>query len=78
MPDTWHMAHCRCCKSLYLNPRPDRTSLPLAYANYYTHHPPTAEEPEGGGFVTALVNGYLESPRVSRRPFGLSQAAIAV
>jgi 2-polyprenyl-3-methyl-5-hydroxy-6-metoxy-1,4-benzoquinol methylase len=59
MPDIWHMAHCRYCKSLYLNPRPDRSSLPLAYADYYTHHPNNSEQPEGGGFVTALVNGYL-------------------
>lgn len=60
MEDCWRMVRCGECGSLYLNPRPDKDSLPAAYATYYTHQP---EEHVVAGdsttLQTRLINGYL-------------------
>lgn len=39
-PGEWHYWRCQSCRSLYLNPRPDRSSIGRAYAAYYTHSGP--------------------------------------
>lgn len=58
IPDTWRLVRCSNCSSLYLNPRPDQTSLPLAYAFYYTHD---AEDDETtrDNLIWRQINGYL-------------------
>jgi SAM-dependent methyltransferase len=33
----WTLWRCACCRSAYLDPRPDRGSIGQAYARYYTH-----------------------------------------
>jgi len=61
MNDVWTMVECGNCCSLYLDPRPDAESLPLAYANYYTHAPEPDDMPTTGakGLVWRWVHGYL-------------------
>jgi len=39
-PGLWRHVGCRSCHSLYLDPRPTRQSIGLAYATYYTHEGP--------------------------------------
>ena len=36
-PGKWNYYDCLNCQSLYLDPRPTRSSIGLAYGNYYTH-----------------------------------------
>lgn len=36
-PGKWTLWKCHSCGCGYLDPRPDRQSISLAYANYYTH-----------------------------------------
>jgi 2-polyprenyl-3-methyl-5-hydroxy-6-metoxy-1,4-benzoquinol methylase len=60
-PGRWTMYRCDACHSGYLDPRPDRASIGLAYANYETHRP--AATPGGGGadggWRKRARNGYL-------------------
>jgi SAM-dependent methyltransferase len=56
-PGLWTLWCCGRCKSAYLDPRPTRTSLPLAYRRYYTHEEkPTV--PAVPPLRMALANGY--------------------
>lgn len=48
-PGKWHYWDCLNCQSLYLDPRPTRSSVGSAYAKYYTH---SVAEP--GSFLHAL------------------------
>lgn len=48
MPDVWRMVRCSNCRSLYLDPRPDKDSLPRAYEDYYTHQAEAVYNPETG------------------------------
>lgn len=61
-PGTWTLYQCRDCKSAYLNPRPTKTTISLAYESYYTHECPERQEtsdlPVWRRFVRALANGY--------------------
>lgn len=59
-PDVWYLHHCHSCKSIYLNPRPDEASLPLAYKSYYTHKVTNDETLRGNGIVQRLILGYLQ------------------
>lgn len=59
-PGLWSLYKCLTCDTGYLDPRPDKDSIGIAYANYYTHHfssvftsTPTA------GFPRRLRNGFL-------------------
>ncbi|MDA3876985.1 MAG: class I SAM-dependent methyltransferase [Halothiobacillus sp.] len=36
-PGKWTLHRCKQCRSAYLDPRPNRESIHLAYATYYTH-----------------------------------------
>ena len=36
-PGKWNMWKCSGCESAYLDPRPSKDSIHLAYKNYYTH-----------------------------------------
>lgn len=58
-PDTWTVCQCSSCLSMWLNPRPDDASLPLAYENYYTHYTDIESRFLDPNFLTRLINGYL-------------------
>lgn len=45
-PGQWTLVRCGACRSAWLDPRPNRASIGLAYSGYYTHRP-TGEQ-EGG------------------------------
>ena len=72
MPDIWQDLRCGECGSIYLDPRPDRASLPSAYSDYYTHFPETDVFANGNSrrIIAALVNGYLNSRFGMRRDPG--------
>jgi SAM-dependent methyltransferase len=60
-PGLWDLWRCGKCESAYLDPRPTRESLPLAYRRYYTHEdaaPPPRAVPH---LRRALANGYRNS-----------------
>jgi SAM-dependent methyltransferase len=59
-PGTWTMWKCGGCGSGYLDPRPDRATIGLAYERYYTHGPEEAAPPPTGlrKVRAALANGY--------------------
>ena len=40
-PGKWNMYCCNSCKSAYLNPRPSKETIGLAYQTYYTHDKPS-------------------------------------
>jgi 2-polyprenyl-3-methyl-5-hydroxy-6-metoxy-1,4-benzoquinol methylase len=37
-PGAWTLRRCAHCACAYLDPRPNKAAIPLAYARYYTHH----------------------------------------
>lgn len=61
-PGEWTLYQCTDCGSGYLDPRPTRETIHLAYKSYYTHAQPTAT-PRSHGTISrlrqALTNGYL-------------------
>jgi 2-polyprenyl-3-methyl-5-hydroxy-6-metoxy-1,4-benzoquinol methylase len=62
-PGLWTLWRCESCRSAYLDPRPTRETIHLAYARYYTHTPPapaqpTEELPVHRKLRRALANGY--------------------
>lgn len=61
LADTWMMRTCAGCGSLYLDPRPDASSLPHAYKLYYTHTSENETPPSAGmgGLLWRLIHGYL-------------------
>lgn len=71
LEDTWHVARCGNCGSMYLIERPDAESLPRAYENYYTHESERDDFASGNarGLLRRLINGYLNARfRMRRRP----------
>jgi 2-polyprenyl-3-methyl-5-hydroxy-6-metoxy-1,4-benzoquinol methylase len=65
-PGTWSFKRCLGCRALYLHPRPDPSSLPLAYGEYFTHTPlQTGPRSAASRLKHALANGYRN------RRFGL-------
>lgn len=61
-PGKWDLYSCNDCQSAYLDPRPTRESIGLAYQSYYTHGqeaPRSAEELRGiRRLQRLLANGY--------------------
>ena len=53
----WTLWRCRKCRSAWLDPRPDQTSIGFAYARYYTHGSPGHPE-KTVSFTQKLGNGY--------------------
>lgn len=64
-PGRWSMYGCGGCGSAYLDPRPDRATIGLAYANYYTHCAQGAPTVRRIGALRTLLhdwlNGYVNS-----------------
>ncbi|MBU2755759.1 class I SAM-dependent methyltransferase [Acidithiobacillus sp. CV18-2] len=62
-PGTWTLYACEECGSAYLDPRPSRASIGLAYQSYYTHEEGNNPEIERVSFLARLKrglrNGYL-------------------
>lgn len=60
-PGRWKMYLCSYCRSGYLDPRPSRGTIGLAYADYPTHAPFTEESQKKGlgRLSSAIRNGYL-------------------
>ena len=59
IPGVWNLFTCLNCKSAYLNPRPDRNSINLAYQNYYTHAGTEEKDRMVEGIKEKIRNGYL-------------------
>lgn len=61
-PGTWRLRQCRQCQSAYLDPRPTRETIHLAYESYHTHSRsrPDSSGPDAkhSGLRTRLANGY--------------------
>jgi 2-polyprenyl-3-methyl-5-hydroxy-6-metoxy-1,4-benzoquinol methylase len=60
----WDLYQCSCCKSAYLDPRPDQSSIHKAYSTYYTHETaavaqkPVAQFSKSRKLRRMLANGY--------------------
>jgi 2-polyprenyl-3-methyl-5-hydroxy-6-metoxy-1,4-benzoquinol methylase len=58
-PGAWSLQRCLGCRALYLDPRPDATSIHLAYRNYFTHVSVRTEARVGLAWLKhAMANGY--------------------
>lgn len=61
-PGEWTLNECLACSSAFLDPRPTRETMHLAYKNYYTHEQSERLPPEQLGGVRRLkrilANGY--------------------
>lgn len=53
-PGTWSLQRCKGCRAMYLDPRPDRESIGLAYDNYFTHADPAAASKRPGTSLRQL------------------------
>ncbi len=62
-PGAWTLYRCGDCGSGYLDPRPTRETIALAYSGYYTHAAAPADEAESrlATIRRTLRNGYLNS-----------------
>lgn len=62
-PGTWTLHRCGECRSAYLDPRPTRDAVSLAYSRYFTHAADDRESVHGlswmGRLRRAVGNGYL-------------------
>lgn len=75
-PGIWTLYRCKQCESAYLDPRPNRTTIGLAYKDYYTH---TAEDTPEAQPKSPLVrqlhawlNDYINARYgLNRKPAGL-------
>jgi SAM-dependent methyltransferase len=61
-PGTWTLRRCIDCDIVYLDPRPSRTSIGIAYATYYTHmDEPFAPPLQGAGkFLKEMVQRAID------------------
>ncbi len=59
-PGLWNLQRCSACRSAYLDPRPTRDTISLAYANYYTHAaaPGSALRSDRAWLRRAIINSY--------------------
>jgi SAM-dependent methyltransferase len=62
-PGRWNLMRCSACRSAYLDPRPSKSTIQLAYANYYESAPPAeGREPSRIRLLRrSLRNGYLNA-----------------
>ena len=56
--DRWTLWRCAGCRSAYLDPRPDRATIALAYSRYYTHANQDSPRDTRKSIRAALANGY--------------------
>lgn len=54
-PGEWNLWRCARCDSAYLDPRPDRHSIGLAYGRYFTHETPAARKAFNARRVNPIV-----------------------
>lgn len=59
-PGRWTLHRCDGCASCYIDPRPNRESIGIAYRNYETHRP-VNNTVDMEGLAVRLRNGYLNS-----------------
>lgn len=59
-PGSWTLVRCGDCRSGYLDPRPTRETIGLAYRSYYTHGSTTAPPPVGP-LRQGLANDYRKA-----------------
>ena len=61
-PGEWILWQCKGCSSAYMNPRPNKETIGLAYRNYFTHettlNKPIKELGLWKRFRRTLANGY--------------------
>jgi len=61
-PGHWDLYQCEGCRSAYLDPRPTRATIGIAYSTYFTHKINSKADIEGLGlarrFKRTLANGY--------------------
>lgn len=60
-PGSWNLWCCSGCRSAYLDPRPDRATIGLAYSRYYTHEKTDASGSRQQSLKAALGNDYRNS-----------------
>lgn len=86
-PGKWTLWKCAHCGSGYLDPRPTRHTLDLAYADYYTHRPPVTKSDYGSlglwrRLRRRLVNGYTNwrysTRAVPAAPIGVVVMTLAI
>lgn len=58
-PGRWNLQECSACGSAYLDPRPDRATIGLAYANYYTHCAHGSTTVRRIGAIRTLLHDWL-------------------
>lgn len=80
-PGTWSLHGCQGCGTAYLDPRPTRATIHLAYHSYYTHQAPANPAAENLHGVRRLqrmlANGY-RNWRFGTRDFPDSRLGILV
>lgn len=78
-PGTWSLHECQGCGSAYLDPRPTRATIYLAYQAYYTHKSPANPATENLHGVRrlqrVLANGY-RNLRFGTRDFPASRLGV--
>lgn len=72
-PGQWNIFECIACESAWLDPRPSKKTLGLAYGSYYTHsevdQPVVARKGVLGVFLHDSINDYLNVRfGLSRKP----------
>jgi SAM-dependent methyltransferase len=60
-PGAWRLVRCGGCGSAYLDPRPTRAAIGLAYRDYYTHAEDPAQQDSAQSTRAALANGALNA-----------------
>jgi SAM-dependent methyltransferase len=60
-PGRWRLLRCGGCGSAYLDPRPTRATVGLAYRTYFTHEEDPGAAATADGARAALANGLLNA-----------------